>query len=51
MDLSIFYVFLQFLSKDNVLFYFSGYGAQQPESQTDGLYEALCAVMTSFEHE
>ncbi|CAK9080637.1 Metacaspase-1 (PfMCA1) [Cleaved into: Large subunit p20, partial [Durusdinium trenchii] len=30
---------------DNVLFYFSGYGAQQPESQTDGLYEGHLAPM------
>lgn len=30
---------------DNVLFYFSGYGAQQPESQTDGLYEGHLVPM------
>ena len=29
--------------KDNILFYFSGYGAQQPQSQTDELYEVQLA--------
>ena len=27
--------------QDNILLYFSGYGAQQPESEADGSYEAL----------
>jgi len=30
---------------DNILFYFSGYGAQQPQSQTDGLYEGHLVPM------
>ena len=34
--------------EDNILFYFSGYGAQQPQSQTDGLYEVWLTLVSGI---